>query len=98
MEYSKIAESMPASPIREMMVKAAKLDDSISFAVGEPDFKPCEEVFDAARASLAAHESAYSPGAGYDDLRITYADYLSKTINTQYSIENVIVTVGGMSA
>ena len=98
MEYSKIAESMPASPIREMMVKAAKFDDSISFAVGEPDFKPCEEVFDAARASLAAHESAYSPGAGYDDLRITYADYLSKTINTHYSIENVIITVGGMSA
>lgn len=98
MKYSRIAENMPASPIRKMMVEAAKYSDSISFAVGEPDFKPCEEVFDAARASLAAHESAYSPGAGYDDLRKTYAEYLYKTVGLDYDYESVIVTVGGMSA
>ncbi len=98
MKYSKIAESMPASPIRKMMVKAAQYNDSISFAVGEPDFKPCEEVFEAARLSLDAHESEYSPGAGYDELRISYANYLSETIHTPYDMENVIVTVGGMSA
>lgn len=98
MEYSKIAEAIPASPIRKMMVKAAALKDSISFAVGEPDFKPGEEVFAAAKASLDARESAYAPGAGIEELREVYAAYLSDVTHVSYKPEETIVTVGGMAA
>ena len=38
MEYGKLAESIVASPIRAMMVKAAHMEDVVSFGVGEPDF------------------------------------------------------------
>ena len=92
MEYSKIAEAIPASPIRKMMVKAAALKDSISFAVGEPDFKPGEEVFAAAKASLDARESAYAPGAGIEELREVYAAYLSDVTHASYKPEETIVT------
>lgn len=98
MEYSRIAEAIPASPIRKMMVKAAAMEDSISFAVGEPDFKPVDEVFEAAKASLDARESAYAPGAGLEELREVYVEYLSKVTGVPYRTEETIVTVGGMGA
>lgn len=98
MKYSAMAEKIPASPIRDMMVRAARMEDVISFAVGEPDFDPPDSVILAAREALAARDTKYAPGAGLTELRSVYAAYLSDEIGIPYETSNVIVTAGGMAA
>ena len=97
MKYSDSVEMIPASSIRDMMVRASKIDDVISFSVGDPDFAPADCVIDAAKAALDRKETHYAPGAGLNELRDIYAEYLSKQEGVKYTRENVIVTVGGMS-
>lgn len=80
MTYAKMAEEVPASPIRDMMVRAAATTDVISFAVGEPDFAPPQSVIDAGKAALDRRDTKYAPGAGITELREVYADYLNREI------------------
>ncbi|MCR5290279.1 MAG: pyridoxal phosphate-dependent aminotransferase [Treponema sp.] len=97
MNYSESVEVIPASSIRDMMVRASKIDDIISFSVGDPDFAPADCVIEAAKAALNRKETHYAPGAGLNELRDRYAVYLSEQEGVEYKRENVIVTVGGMS-
>lgn len=98
MKYAKTAEAVPASPIRDMMTRASKLSDAVSFSVGEPDFFPSQEVIDATRGIANEEYAKYSPGAGFAKLRHAYAEYLSGADLVHYSGDEVIVTVGGMAA
>ncbi len=98
MMYSKIAEQIPPSPIRDMMCRAELYEDVISFAVGEPDFYPTENIIEATKTSLDNHEVRYAPGAGLLELREKYADYLTKSTGIEYDMSEVIVTTGGMGA
>ncbi len=98
MRYSTMAEKIPASPIRDMMVRAAAMDDVISFAVGEPDFAPPESVICAAKTALDNCDTKYAPGAGLTELREVYAKYLTEETGIPYQTANVIVTAGGMAA
>lgn len=97
MEYSKLISELPSSPIRNMMVRAAKMGDVISFSVGEPDFLPQSSVLEAAKNAMEI-STKYAPGAGMDSLRDTYIEYLNSTLGTDYVRENVVITAGGMSA
>jgi aminotransferase len=97
MQYSKLLSELPSSPIRSMMVRAAKMKDVISFSVGEPDFLPQSSVLEAAKAAMEI-STRYAPGAGLDILRDTYIEYLNHTLGTDYVRENVVITTGGMSA
>ena len=98
MKYAEMAERLPASPIRDMMVRADALDDVISFGVGEPDFASPPAVVAAAKQSLDDGETKYAPGAGLTELRQVYADYLSREIGVPYGKEQVVVTAGGMAS
>lgn len=98
MKYANKVTAIQHSPIREMMVRAAHIDDVISFAVGEPDFISAPNVIEAAKRSLDAGETKYAPGAGLTKLREVYIKYLEKTIGVSYDIENCLVTTGGMGA
>lgn len=98
MKYSIMSENIPASPIRDMMVRAAAMQNVISFAVGEPDFTPPDSVVEAAKAALDQHDTKYAPGAGITELRKVYAEYLTGQTGVTYETDNVIVTAGGMSA
>lgn len=97
MEYSKVITKMEASPIRAMMVKAAAKDNVISLSPGQPDFIPEPNVIEYAKSKME-ESSRYAPGAGIDSLRETYVEYLNDEIGTDYTVDNVMVTVGGMSA
>lgn len=98
MNYSKMSCAIPPSPIRDMMVRAAAMPDAISFAVGQPDFKPDPQVVQAAREALDMEDaSQYAPGAGITELRQVYADYLNGEIGMHYGVDNVVITTGGMS-
>jgi len=96
--YSVVAEEIPVSPIRTMMVRAAAMSDCISFAVGDPDFPAPQSVIDGMEKALQAKMTHYAPGAGITELREVYAEYLSEMTGNTYGVENVAVTVGGMSA
>ena len=98
MKYSSVAESIPDSKIRSMMVRAAEIPDVISFAVGEPDFAPPQAAIDATKDALDRHETKCSPGSGVTELREVYAAYLSKMTGIPYTAENITVTAGGMAA
>ncbi|WP_100486337.1 pyridoxal phosphate-dependent aminotransferase [Sporolactobacillus pectinivorans] len=98
MKYANKVTAIQHSPIREMMVRAARIDDVISFAVGEPDFFSAPNIIEAAKRSLDAGETKYAPGAGLTKLREVYINYLEKTIGISYDIENCLVTTGGMGA
>lgn len=98
MKYAAMAERIPASPIRDMMVRSAAMEDVISFGVGEPDFASPRAVVEAAKQSLDAGETKYAPGAGLTELRQAYADYLTGQIGVPYRKEQVVVTVGGMAS
>lgn len=98
MNYSKLAESIPASPIRDMMVRAAAMENVISFAVGEPDFTPSAQVIEAAKTALENRDTKYAPGAGITELREIYANYISQLTGVHYDVSNVIVTAGGMAS
>lgn len=98
MKYAKVAEYIPASPIRDMMVRAAATEDVISLAVGEPDFTPTQSVIDAAKDALDRCDTRYAPGAGITELRETYAAYLTKETGVPYTAAQVIVTAGGMAS
>lgn len=98
MKYAAMAEAIPASPIRDMMVRAAAMEDVISFAVGEPDFSPTQGVIDAGKAALDRRDTKYAPGAGITELREVYADYLSRETGVPYTADQVVVTAGGMAS
>ena len=46
MELSILAQNLGGSVIREMFNEALKLEDTISFTVGEPDFIRPEPIID----------------------------------------------------
>jgi aminotransferase len=98
MRYSKNAEALTPSAIRDMMVRAATYDDIVSFAVGEPDFISAPNVLEAACKAAMAGETKYAPGAGVTELRRIYAQYLSETIGVPYTWEEIQVTTGGCGA
>lgn len=98
MKYADKVTAIQHSPIREMMVRAARIEDVISFAVGEPDFITAPNIIEAAKRSLDEGETKYAPGAGITRLREAYVNYLEKTIGVSYDVENCLVTTGGMGA
>ncbi len=97
MEYGKLAESIVASPIRAMMVKAAHMEDVVSFGVGEPDFITDGCILKETAEHLSSC-TKYAPGAGIDPLRERYIRYLNEMIGSDYSMPETMVTSGGMAA
>ncbi|MCL1631627.1 pyridoxal phosphate-dependent aminotransferase [Sporolactobacillus sp. CPB3-1] len=98
MEYSKKVTAIKPSPIRDMMVRAARIRDVISFAVGEPDFISAPNIIEAAKRSLDEGETKYAPGAGITKLREVYIRYLEEAIGVAYQADNCLITTGGMGA
>lgn len=98
MKYSNKVAAIQPSPIRDMMVRAAKIDDVISFAVGEPDFISAPNIIEAAKRALDAGETKYAPGTGITKLKEVYVKYLKAAIGVTYNEENCLITTGGMGA
>lgn len=79
--------------------KALKAEgvDIISFGAGEPDFDTPEPIRDAAKHSLDAGQTRYTPSAGIPELRAAIArDYARR--GRKVSANEVIVSAGGKHA
>lgn len=75
MELSKLAQSAGGSVIREMFNEALKLDDTISFTVGEPDFVTPQPIIEEACRNWSAGRTHYTPNSGVLELRKAIAEY-----------------------
>lgn len=86
------------SPIRKMVGKAAKMDNVISFALGEPDFDTPKNIVSAAIDALKRGETHYSPNKGIEPLRQAIAaSYRHKGLTYDHE-EEMMITSGGIEA
>ena len=93
------AVQMPRSGIRQVMDLAwATGPEVIGLHVGEPSFPAPDHVVEATRAALAAGATRYVPNAGLPELRRAIADKLRRDNDIVTSVDDVVVTAGGMEA
>ncbi len=96
-ELATRCHTVPASAIRAMVGKSYGMDNLISFAFGEPDFVTPRRIIDKGIEVLDAGRTFYTPNAGLPELReAVAASYEPRGMH--YTIDNVIITVGGMEA
>ena len=75
MELSRLAQNLGGSVIREMFNEALKMEDTISFTVGEPDFVTPKPIIDEACKCWEEGMTHYTPNSGVLDLRKAIAEY-----------------------
>lgn len=104
-ELSRIATSIPASPIMSIIAKASALKKQgvqlCNFSAGETDFPPppgalkaIEDVLKHLKKNLAR----YLPVPGLPALREALAQKFQKENKINYKPENIIITTGGKQA
>lgn len=87
----------PGSGIREMLMLAAKIENPISFALGEPDFMTPKYILDACVESFNRGETHYTPSNGILPLREKISQsYQERKLN--YSADEIVVTSGAINA
>ena len=75
MELSTLAQNLGGSVIREMFNEALKMEDTISFTVGEPDFVTPRPIIDEACVCWEKGMTHYTPNSGILELRKAIAEY-----------------------
>ena len=75
MQLSRLAQNLGGSVIREMFNEALKLNDTISFTVGEPDFVTPKSIIDEACREWEKGLTHYTPNSGIPELRRAIAEY-----------------------
>src|SRR5690606_33730151 len=96
MKPSQRIESIDFSGVRKMfeLVK----EDSISLALGEPDFDTPTNIKDAVKKALDKNLTHYTSNQGILELREAIAEKLKRDNHLETSPENIIVTVGASEA
>lgn len=97
MELSKIAQNLGGSVIREMYNEALKLEDTISFTVGEPDFITPRPIIDEACRCWTRGMTHYTPNAGVLELRRAIAEYHAADLKPDPETQ-VMVSCGATEA
>jgi len=69
--------------------------DIVSLGIGDPDFDTPPNIREAAKRSLDAGRTHYTPSAGIPELREAIAAYLTRSRGVEFSPEEVVVTPGG---
>ena len=97
---SKMANAVTPSLTRKLFNMALEIGgDVINLTLGDPDILPPEEVRLAACEAIIDGRTRYSPNAGLEDLRKSYAAFFEKQYGFPIAYNyNVIATVGGMEA
>ena len=98
---AKIPKNLPASGIRDIMVKASTLEKNnrtiIHLEVGQPNFETPQHIKNATIEAIINNKTQYVPNDGIPELKIEIANYYSKR-NFPSSSENICVTTGSMLA
>lgn len=97
MQLSTSAQKAGGSMIRKMFNMALTMENTVSFAIGEPDFTTPQPIIDAACAALQKGMTHYTPNAGIIELRRSIAKYHANNLNPNPETE-IIVTTGACEA
>lgn len=103
MDYNKIinkkTRDMKPSGIRKFFDLALTMDNVITLGVGEPNFQTPWPIRRAAITALEHGKTFYTANSGLMSLRESIAEYINKSVETEYSPNNeIIITVGGSEA
>lgn len=108
-----IAENMKEevrknSAVRKMFEEGRRLakiygeDKVYDFSLGNPSVPAPKEINEGIILSVKEEDSlklhGYMSNAGYDDVRLTVANYLNKKHGTNFTDKNIIMTVGAAGA
>src|SRR5688572_19007213 len=92
----KIAERMSRRGTENAFTaRGAAGRDIVSLGIGDPDFDTPQNVREAAKHSLDAGRTHYTPSPGTPELREAIAAYLTRSRGVSYSPDEVVVTPGG---
>ena len=95
---SKRAKKVPLSGIGKFCELAAKMNDIISLAIGEPDFDTQWHIRDETIYAIKKNKTHYLESRGLLSLRKEICNYQRRRFNLEYGVENVLVTVGASEA
>lgn len=95
---SKAALEMRPSGIRKFFDLVMDMPECISLGVGEPDFQTPWTIRESAIHSLELGRTKYTANAGLKQLRAAISTFLERKYDLHYSIEDMLVTVGGSEA
>ncbi|GFI60951.1 putative N-acetyl-LL-diaminopimelate aminotransferase [Clostridiales bacterium] len=97
-----------SSMIRAMFEEGKKLkaiygaDNVYDYSLGNPSVEPPHEVKEAIIKILDTEEPnflhGYTNNSGYEDVRKSIAEYTNKAFQTNFSLENVVMTNGAAAA
>ena len=86
------------SGIRKFFDLLADMGDVTALTVGQPDFVTPWHIRDAAIQSLERGHTYYTSNSGLPELRSEIAAYMKRRFKLDYSVDEVLVTVGGSEA
>ncbi|MDW8098067.1 MAG: pyridoxal phosphate-dependent aminotransferase [Anaerolineae bacterium] len=93
---STAAGQMPRSGIRVILDMASRFSEVIHLEIGQPDFSTPEHIIAAALQAAQQGFTKYTPNAGLLSLREAIVEKVRRENNLSASMENVVVTTGGM--
>lgn len=92
---SRLAGESAFAILSKAQALEAKGIDVVHLEIGQPDFKTPENIMEAAKKAMADGYTGYGPTLGYNDLRISVADYAKKYKNIDAAMDNVVIVPGG---
>lgn len=95
MELSKYSRSTKFSAIRMMFNESQKVEDKISFAMGEPDFDTPQPIIDRACREWNNHKTHYTSNKGIPELRRAVSKYHENFCMPHDPEKNICITNGG---
>jgi aspartate/methionine/tyrosine aminotransferase len=96
--WSKTAENLRFSIIREMSLSAARLDNVINLGIGEPDFITPETITRAAFADALEGHTHYTPSQGDPQLLARLSQTIKEMSGMEVPASSILITHGGMGA
>lgn len=98
MQLSKRLQNLKPSATIAMSAKARELKnqgkDIISLSIGEPDFNTPDFIKDAAKKALDDNFTAYSPIAGFAQLKEAVIGKFQRDNNLTYTADQIVVSTG----
>ena len=96
--FSESVLQLQPSGIRRFFDVANTMEDVISLGVGEPDFDTPWHIREEGIYSLEQGRTFYTSNAGLMELKKEIVRYLDRRFHLPYTLEQVLVTVGGSEA
>jgi aminotransferase len=102
MEYSKylsyFVKELDYSGIDSIFEKAARMDDVVNLAMGQPDFNTPENVSKAGIKAIEEHRTKYTDDYGIEELRVEISNKINLKYGLQYNPHGEIIVLAGVNS